>query len=274
MLPLGMKFFLLYMFHFLQLGGADTTKRIQSEFLPKGKLVPTFTADTRAHRLGAARNFDEHSYNVSMGGIFPVYEFGNTHYKIQVSAAGSTYLTLVKNTVGGSVQNIDFFGDGFVDLNFHRYWTYRIGMGHSSQHLSDDAIVAGNPFKNYAKDYFQLTAIFQFPRYHINTYGGLYYNYNFKTNTDISGKLLFQFGFEHAPFKLSPKAQLYYAGDIKIREENDYAFTTNLQVGYKLVNSLGKTLRLALNYTSGTDERGYYQPANRNFAHAGIYLDF
>jgi hypothetical protein len=243
--------------------------------LPESKMVATFTADTRANRLSFQRNFDEISYTASMGGIFPILNINKGKFNSQLSAAGSTYLTLARQNGAGSVKNVDFFGDIFLDIQLSKLSVLRLGTGHSSQHLSDDAIIAGAAFKNYAKDYHQVLYILKLKKWGLQAYGGLHYNYNFKTQGDISGKTMVQLGFEQWPFaKRNYLRNLYYGCDLKLREEHNFATTFNLQFGYKMVNQNGKALRIALDYTEGMDERGYYQPTNRNFAHMGIYFDF
>ncbi|OYU95744.1 MAG: hypothetical protein CFE21_11440 [Bacteroidetes bacterium B1(2017)] len=260
----------------------DSTKtRVVFEPL-SNKLIPIFTADSRAHRLSFQKNFDQTSYTASMGGVFPFMNISKKKLFIQLSAAGSTYLTLARQNHAGSVQNIDFFGDLFCDIKISHLVNLRLGTGHTSQHLSDDALIAGNPFKNYAKDYHQLMLVYTpskkfekiepTPNY-LFFYGGISYAYNFKTYTDISNKILVQTGFEHMPLTFKNRMGLYYGADIKWRQENNYAYTLNTQIGIKSFNNWGKSMRLAIDYTLGTDERGYYQPTKRNFAHLGVYFD-
>lgn len=269
-----MKILLLLVLPFLKTAPEDSGS-LRISALPESKFVAPFTSDTRANRLSFQRNLDETSYTASMGGIFPVFNLSKGKFKSQLSVAGSTYLTLARQNGAGSVKNVDFFGDLFYDIQLSKISVLRLGTGHSSQHLSDDAIVAGAAFKNYAKDYHQILYILRLQRQQLQAYGGIYYNYNFKTQGDISGKAMMQLGLEHSPFfKLNFLRQIYYAVDIKLRQEFDYAHTLNVQLGYKIMNEQGKTMRLAMDYTSGTDERGYYQPAKRDFAHLGIYFDF
>ncbi|MCF8255554.1 MAG: hypothetical protein K9H61_11520 [Bacteroidia bacterium] len=248
--------------------------KVRFEPIPEKKIIPLFTADPRAHRLSFERNLDETSYGVSMGGIFPFLNYKKGEITVQTSISGSTYLTLARKKQAGSVNNIDFFGDFWLDISLPKNWALRFGTGHTSQHLSDDAIIAGNPFKNYARDYHQILVVHQLKSVRILSYGGVLYNYNFKTDKDISGKFQFQLGFEHSPIHLGKQQYFYYAGDIKWREELNFASTLNLQLGYKLVTNTARAFRFAINHTIGKDERGYYQPSNRNFTHLGIFFDF
>jgi hypothetical protein len=242
--------------------------------LPQPKLVETFTADSRANRTSIARNFDENSYNASMGGILPIIGVKQGKFNGQLSAAGSTYLTLKRANGGGSVVNTDFFAEVFLDAILSKYYYLRLGTGHSSQHLSDDAIIGGLSFSNYAKDYHTVGLIYKRSAWHLQAYSLAHYIYNFKTTTDISGKWLFQFGFEHAPFHLNKTMHLYYAGDIKFKEELNFEPTLNIQAGLRMGKENSQALRLAIDQTWGKEERGSFMYNTRNFARIGLYLDF
>jgi hypothetical protein len=269
-----MKLLLLFFLPFFETAAPDSGG-VKMEWLPTSKMVQTFTADSRANRLSFQRNFDKASYTASMGGIFPFINIGKGKFNSQLSVAGSTYLTLARQNGAGAVKNVDFFGELYYDIQLGENHVLRAGTGHSSQHLSDDAIVAGAAFKNYAKDYHQLMYIARLTEKGLQAYMGIHYIYNFKTSTDISGKWMWQFGFEHAPFVGHKYLRgIYYGVDAKWRQELDYGSTINAQLGYKLMNENGRTFRLAIDYTEGIDERGYYQPAQRDFAHLGIYFDF
>jgi len=270
-----MKIILLLALQFLEPDSKDSSKQ-EIITLATEKLVPVFTADTRAHRMSFQKNYDENSYTASMGGIFPIIDINKNKFKGQLSAAGSTYLTLLRQSNSGSVVNTDFFADLFFDMQVSSKWAIRLGTGHTSQHLSDDAIIAGKPFRNYAKDYHQAMAIFRNPKYRLIRYFGLSYIYNYKTSSDISNKVLIQAGFEEQPFKVSRAylRNIYFAGDIKFRQEIEYKSTINFQLGYRITNSEKRIFRFAYDYTIGVEERGYFQPLQRNFSHLGIYFDF
>lgn len=242
--------------------------------LPQPKLVEIFTADSRANRISIARNFDENSYTASMGGILPIIGVRQGKFNGQLSAAGSTYLTLKRANGGGSVVNTDFFAEVFLDASLSNNYYLRLGTGHSSQHFSDDAIIAGLPFSNYAKDFHTIGLIYKRSAWHLQAYSLAHYNYNFKTSSDISGKWLFQFGFEHAPFHLNKTTHLYYAGDIKFKEELSFEPTLNIQTGLRMGKENSQTLRIAFDQTWGKEERGSFMHNTRNFGRLGLYFDF
>ncbi|MCG9881111.1 MAG: DUF1207 domain-containing protein [Bacteroidia bacterium] len=254
--------------------GNDSTQ-LKLKAFPSEKMVGIFSADARAHRLGFSRNFDGNNYGISMGNIFPVLNAKKGKAFAQLNVAGSTYLTLLRLNQAGSVLNSDYFADVFVDLSFQSPFILRLGTGHSSQHLSDDAIVSNlYSYQNYAKDYHQITGIYQTQQKNFLAYAGLFYNYNFKTSSNISNKQLWQMGFLHYPFKNKHLKSFFYGADIKFREELNFDHSLNMQVGYAIKSEDEHAIRLAFNYSQGTDERGYFHPAQRNFAHVGIYFEY
>lgn len=255
-------------------GASSDSTQFSFKGLPNKKTVSIFTADARAHRVSFLRNGDENSYAISMGNIFPLLNIQKGSFKAQLNAAGSTHLTLLRLNQAGSVLNTDYFADVFVDLSFNSPFILRLGTGHSSQHLSDDAIAKGAVYRNYAKDYHQIMGIYQSDSRHFLAYAGLSYNYNFKTVANISNKALWQIGMVHYPFKQKLLAPLFYGGDIKFREELNYAHNLNIQVGYAFKDYLEHAFRIALNYGQGTDERGSFHPNQRNFFQAGIYFEY
>lgn len=269
----GIWLLLLLQFATLPLLALNDTIQTKWVWVPNTKATGIFTADARAHRLSFERNLGENSYTASMGGFFPVASLYWKGKHFQMSASGATYITLVRRIQSGTVQNSDYFGDLILDGWIHPDWGFRIGMGHTSQHLSDDAITSGLPFKNYAKDYATVYACYRNKKLQTFAYAGGSYAYNFKTASNISGKWMLQAGFEQALWKMGSHQAFYLAGDIKFREELNFSFGSNLQAGYRFKRSSGRLLRLAVNRSDGIDERGYFQPANRNFFHGGIYLD-
>lgn len=271
---IGMKF-LLVLFCISSFASANDSTSFRLKAFPSAKMVGIFSADARAHRLGFSRNFDENSYGVSMGNIFPVLNVKKGKTFAQLNVAGSTYLTLLRLNQAGAVLNTDYFTDIWVDFSFNSPFILRLGTGHSSQHLSDDAIQnLGYPFLNYAKDYHQIMGIYQTHNKQFLTYAGLSFNYNFKTTSNISNKQLWQLGFVHYPFNDKQLQSFFYGADIKLREELNFEHSLNLQLGYALISEFDHAIRLAFNYSQGTDERGYFHPAQRNFAHLGIYFEY
>jgi hypothetical protein len=245
---------------------------VQGSWLPQIKLVQTFTADSRAHRLSMARNFDQNSWTASMGGALPLLNFNLFGLAAQWGIGGSTWLTLLRNNGAGAVINTDFFADSWLDVRIYRSLYLRVGTGHTSQHLSDDAIIMGIPFTNYAKDFHYVGVVYS-PRKNFQTYALVHYNYNFKTQSDLSGKFMLQCGMEHQLIRIKQNHGLYYAMDVKLKEELGFDPTFNAQIGWRLLNGAGRACRLAIDQSLGKEERGSFMYQSRNFARMGIYLD-
>ncbi len=244
--------------------------------LPQKKLVPLFTGDARAHRISIQRVLGNNSYQGSMGGIFPLIQVQKNKNVLQLCAAATTYLTLKRSINHGSLENIDFFADVYLDAKVTDYFFLRLGTGHTSQHLSDDAINKGAPFANYARDYHQLFGIYKNKKYDFFVYSGIVFNYNFKTQAgiNISNTPIIQFGFEHTPVRINKIHSVYYAGDFKLHGELNYQGSQHVQLGYRFQKKELKVFRIAWDYSAGLEERGQYYKQSRNFSSIGIYLEF
>lgn len=254
---------------------APDSSRLKWTMLPDTHLVPLFTADSRAHRLSIQKPFNDNGYIGSMGGIFPVFSVTNNKSVFQLSAASTVYTTLRRWTDRGRLINVDFFVDIFGDLKINEKWAIRGGIGHTSQHLSDDAVVdeGKNPI-NYTRDYGQLFGVYHHAHHQFRMYAGLTFNTNFKTTRSLGPILIPQIGWEHNVLKWKKHNYIYYAFDIKWRGELDYRTIQNYQLGYKYNVPLKHTLRFAINHSRGLDERGQFYTQTRNFSTLGLFFDF
>lgn len=252
----------------------DSTE-LKWTMLPDTHLVPLFTADSRAHRLSIQKPFNDNGYIGSMGGIFPVFTVTNNKTAFQLSAASTVYTTLRRWTDRGRLINVDFFVDIFGDLKLSKQWAIRGGVGHTSQHLSDDAVVdEGKTPINYTRDYGQLFGVYNSTQHNFRAYAGLTFNTNFKTTRSLGPILIPQIGWEHSVFKWKSNNYLYYAFDIKWRGELSYRTIQNYQIGYKYSMPYKHTLRFAINHSRGLDERGQFYTETRNFSTIGLFFDF
>jgi len=254
------------------------TPFIRFEGLPQ-RMVPTFSADARSHRLMLQKSTKELSFFGSMGGYFPVFNATVWGKTIQFSAGASTHLTLKRYVRRGEVLNVDFFADFLADLQINTNWYLRAGFGHTSQHIADDAIAIGMSVKNYVKDYVQLKTIHKLFKQKMLLYGGLYYLHNFKIGEnniarDWSKKLMLQAGAEIDVYRITPTLVTYVAADVKFRQEFDFATTHALQAGLKIKPKQNKTTRLAYNYLGGYEERGFLYNTKCNIHTMGLYFDF
>ncbi|MFY8021499.1 MAG: DUF1207 domain-containing protein [Bacteroidia bacterium] len=251
----------------------------ETQYAIERHLVPIYAADSRAHRLGIQRNIQKSEFIASMGGQLPVYFFQRGRHKFQFEVAGTTYLSLLRSVNHGSVLNTDFFADVLVNYQWHQNWAIRMGTGHTSQHLSDDAIAnAAYPFKNYARDYHQIGLSYKgnLNKYHL--YSNFIYNYNFKTDRNYSGSATLQAGFESNLTKIFSKSKkvsaFILAADVKLRGEQNLKPTTNFLFAYQFNHMAPQKIRLLINYTTGADERGQFYLNHRDLLSAGIHVEF
>lgn len=256
---------------------SNSTPKVTTSWMPS-KLIPAFTADARTHRLQLLKRTQGTEFYGSMGGQFPIVNIKAFNKTLQVSTAGSTYLTLQRYVHRGQVVNVDFFVDFLFDLQVTKSWFLRGGFGHTSQHIADDAVGSGITPINYVKDYGQLFSIHKFYNNRLMWYEGFYYFDNFKIGEaipkDLSGKIMIQTGGEYQFLTWKKAHALYLAGDIKFRQEFNFKTTQNIQVGYLAQMPTNKRFRLAYNYLSGYDERGQFYKDQINLHTLGFYFEW
>lgn len=252
---------------------------VSIDLLPQTKLIRTYTADARSHRLQVLKDINDKGFIGSLGGQFPVLSMHALQKELQFSVAASAYTTLNRYAGRGQLINVDFFVDFLFDLKLTDDWKLRGGFGHTSQHLTDDALASGLVAQNYAKDYLQLQTVHTLWQERLMLYGGVYYFDNFKLTDnnvamDFSRKVMIQAGFEADIYRFSPSLAFYAAGDIKLRQEFDFGNTHAIQAGFKIFNARQKVLRLAYNYLGGYEERGQFYKNTASLNTIGLYFDF
>lgn len=247
--------------------------------LPQQKLIPIFTADARSHRLQILKDINSPGYVGSLGGQFPVVDIKALNKTLQFGIAATVYTTLNRYVGRGRVINVDYFVDFLFDLELTKTWKIRGGFGHTSQHLSDDAMESGLIPKNYVKDYLQFQSVHQLLKNKLLVYGGIYYFHNFKlTNNmlpeNLSRKIMLQAGFEADVLKLTKASSLYVGADLKLRQEFDFGNTHSFQAGYKLTGVTQRKMRFAYSYLGGYEERGQFYDTKISLNTVGLYFDF
>lgn len=246
--------------------------------LPK-RLVPVFTADARSHRLQLQKNTGGTEFFTSMGMQFPLVNVNALGKTLQFSVASSVYTTLKRYTKRGETVNVDYFVDFFFDLKLSNNWFLRSSYGHTSQHLSDDAINAGLTPINYVKDYVQLHSVHYLLNNKLLLYGGFYYFHNYKIGEmgvakNLSGNSMLHAGTEFTLYSFNPSNAIYLAADVKLREEFKFDNTHCFQIGYKLHQSKQEHFRLAYQYLGGYEERGQFYKNQTEFHTLGVFFDF
>lgn len=245
-------------------------------FLPKQKYVATFTANGNEHRISYNKLLNQKSLIGSMGGIFPMANIHLGELEAQLSIASSIYTFLNSAGLRFQVVNVDFFVDMYADVKFSPSATARIGWGHTSQHLVDDAFESLGYTKsiNYARDFYQLFLIHQAPIIKGFVYAGTYYNYSFLIDKRIDGKFLWEAGSEFLNIPIYNKILFYSAVDIKLRSELVYGSTQSYQIGFKIQNELLSAIRIAYTYRTGIEERGQFYNQRNTYHTIGLFFDF
>lgn len=263
---------------FARAGNPDSLSHFRLHIMPS-RLVPTYTADARAHRTQLLKTTQGSAFYGSMGGVFPIVQASVLHTPVQFSAAASTYLTLKRYVQRGEVINTDYFVDFLFDAQVTEDWYVRLGFGHTSQHLADDALGVGFVPRNYVKDYTQIQVMRYVWHKRMLCYGGAYYFKNFKIGDSIpvnwSGKIMLQAGTEVDVYRITSSSAVYAAVDVKFRQEFDFRTTRGIQLGLKYhVPQTRRAMRLAYHYLSGYEERGQFYKDQINLHTLGVYFDF
>lgn len=245
-------------------------------FLPTEKRTAVFSADGNAHRISYNKLTNRGSLIGSMGGIFPVANIRVFDVDAQLSLASSIYTFLNNAGIRFQVVNVDFFVDVYADISLSRSSTLRIGGGHTSQHLSDDAFESLGFVRsvNYARDYYQLFVIHRVPMIRGVVYGGTYYTHSFLIDTRIDGQWLFQAGGEFLNTIVYGPVQCYAAVDVKVRGELKFGSTQSYQAGFKVVNTALSSIRLAYTFRTGVEERGQFYDRRNDYHTIGMFFDF
>ncbi|MFN4084016.1 MAG: DUF1207 domain-containing protein [Bacteroidia bacterium] len=249
--------------------------------LPPTHIIPVFTPDARAHQSSALYTNKDNVNEIinSFGGVFPLVKVKSKYLVGQLSLAGTVYSTLITKFKSGYTLNNDYHVDIFFDVSLTRNFKMRLGSGHQSHHLSDDAIrrQINTTVINYVKDYFITGLVYVSDEETI--YGLLHYFHSFKSNDtekgkNFSGMIMLQGGIEKNVYRFNKYINAYAGLDVKLRQELNFGSTQNLQAGIKWQNNNLRNIRFVINFISGYDERGQYYKQIRNLVNSGIILQF
>jgi len=265
-----------FLFFVLLLPSVSFSSGIDSliSFLPSDRFVPSFTASGTEHRVSLNKQLTRGIFIGSMGGIFPVADIHLGDDICQFSIAATVYTSLQNANIKFDVTNVDFYVDFLFDIPLTDRLTTRVGWGHTSHHLADDAVGDGLVPINYARDYYQLFGTYSFPSPYAFVYGGVYWTYSFLINANIGRKLLPEFGGETDLVALSDQSSLFAALDCKYRGEVNFGSTQSYQFGYKIHNQQSRNIRLAYTFRTGIDERGQFYSQHTTLHTVGLFFDF
>ncbi|MFZ4620392.1 MAG: hypothetical protein ACOYNS_07530 [Bacteroidota bacterium] len=244
--------------------------------MPKQRFIPSFTASGTEHRLSYAKYLTSGSFFAGLGGSIPVALVRLYGLECLVSVSGTVYTTLVSAGVKFQVTNADYYADVTFDIPVSDATVLRVGSGHTSHHLVDDAVALRGTASvlNYARDYIQLFAVEKLPVIRGFAYAGTYYNRSFIINAHRDGLFLFQFGADGGNLPLAGPLELYGAFDVKFRGEVNYGSTQSYQIGIRAKNDLFQAARLAYTYRTGMEERGQFYDQRITTQSIGLFFDF
>jgi hypothetical protein len=246
---------------------AADTSRVQ--LFPVSKLVPLFSADTRAHRMYLQSNMENRTFYFGMGSQIPVLQFAN---KFQFSLGASAHATMKRTSIKNAIVNTDYYIDLVGDYKVLPYLYLRGIVGHTSHHLSDDGIALGYTDNNYQRDYVSAYGVFNYENVY-TVYGGLVYNTVFRATTTQTPKLMPHAGVDYAIVGSRKYGYLFAAIDVKWKEELNFGTTINTLIGYRYFNQYNQTCRLVLQNTSGYDERGQFYNKKVNIVAIALQLE-
>jgi hypothetical protein len=245
--------------------------------VPDTSFIPSFTADGTAHRLSYAKDLSSGSFFAGLGGSFPAALVQYAGLECLITVSGTVYTTLADGGVKFLVTNADYYADVTFDLPVTKQTVVRLGSGHTSHHLVDDAVLApGGAARviNYARDYYQLFVVEQFPAMRGFLYGGVYYDHSYLENVRRDGQFLYQFGADGGILPLFHTVALYSAVDVKFRGAVNYSSTQSYQIGIRAKNGSSRNVRLAYTYRTGVEERGQFLHQRITIQSIGLFFDF
>lgn len=255
--------------------GAMAQDWLSVSWLPNEKFMPVFAANATAHRMSLTRILKNNQYIGGMGGYFPVLNAAISGEEFQFGIGGTIYTQLLRSRTHLEVVNADFYVDVLTDYRVDDQRVLRFGIGHTSQHLVDDAIeILGYQHSiNYVRDYLQVFLVQDVPLINGFVYGGTYYHYRFRIPQPGTYHWLFEVGGEGLNEEIAKNLFAYVALDIKFREESNFATTQNYQIGIRLKGT-SHSLRIAYAYRTGLEERGQFYLQRVHWNTLGAFLEF
>lgn len=262
-------FVLLFLFAACAYGQSTLT------LLPDRLMMPVFAANATAHGLSLTRILKNNQYIGGMGTMIPIVSATLGGHETQFVVGGTLYTQFLRSRTHLEVVNADFYVDFLVDYELDKGRILRAGIGHTSQHLVDDAIeiLGYQQSINYVRDYLQVFFLQRVRPINGHVYGGFYYQYRFRIPQPGNYHWLFEIGGEGLNEEVARNLFVYVAADIKFREESNFATTQNYQIGLRYLG-LTHALRFAYSHRTGLEERGQFYLQRVHWNTLGFYFDF
>jgi len=247
-------------------------ERIQ--LFPDTQYVPSFSADGTAHLMSIETIELTRRFKASMGTVFPFAQLNIFGVMMQYSAGGSVHFEVSPAGQAHIVSDEYYIDYLIIDIPLVQKYFVRFAGGHTSHHLSDnwyERLHLSTAF-HYARDYAKLFFIYHDAQ-GLLLYAGMNYGYIVTIKQRIAKPWHVQAGGEIAVAQLWDAIQLYYAADVKVRQEADFSTTMSHQLGVRFTSVNSRNLRAAFQFRYGLDERGQFFPQHRRLMTVGLYFD-
>jgi hypothetical protein len=259
-LPLGLPVVLFLLSSPVPLSGQEF------RVLPPVPVFPDAPADGMAHQLSLSRITDTREWIGAIGLAAPLLQWGDD---VQIGAGATTFNRIIKTPGHIAVSTVDYRVDFPVDVRFDSL-RLRAAYGHVSSHYADDGIEQlGKTSISSVRDYVLLSGAWMFSSGHC--YASATYNYH---NEPVSGKPWhLQGGGEIALLAPVPWLTVYAAVDIKVKQEVAWGSTQSYQLGVRLFEAAGRSIRVSYTHRRGFEERGQVYDQQVIMNQVGVFLD-
>ncbi|NUN70352.1 MAG: ribosome recycling factor [Bacteroidetes bacterium] len=236
------------------------------------KCVQTFQADLRKMRTGRAHpSLLEHLKVDYYGSEVPLQQVAS----INVEDARTLVISPWEKTVVQAIEKAIHKSDlGLTPMTAGT--VIRVGRGHTSQHLTDDAfeLLGFKESVNYVRDYFSGHIIQQVPLINGIVYAGTFNNYVFRIDSARPDTWSFQCGTDLLNMPVGPDTYLYAAADLYLHTELRNGTSQNYQAGIKYEVASKRAFRIAYNYRTGLEYRGQFFRNHLTVHTVGFYVDY
>lgn len=267
---------LLFLMLLFCVGGSTAQLKIleRIQLFPDTQYVPSFPADGTTHLMSIETIELTRRFKASMGTVFPFAQLNIVGVMMQYSAGGSVHFEVSPSGQAHIVSDEYYIDYLIIDIPLVQKYFLRFAGGHTSHHLSDnwyERLHLSTAF-HYARDYAKLFFIYHDAQ-ELLLYAGVNYGYIVTIKQRIAKPWHVQAGGEIAVAQLWDAIQLYYAADVKVRQEADFSTTMSHQLGVRFTSVNSRNLRAAIQFRYGLDERGQFFPQHRRLMTVGLYFD-
>ncbi len=241
---------------------------------PEKKTVQEFIADGTAHRFSIGKAFQSNHLYGTIGGTLPLAESPVVGKRIQASL-GVSVSTELHPQQNIAVISTEFYVDYLlIDILWTDNIFNRIGVGHTSHHLGDNALggMSGTKPIDYSRDY--VKAYVGYADSGFRAYAGVNYGYWFVIDRAVEERWMPEAGVEATLLRFGEGLAAYGAMDIKLRGELNYGSTIRIQTGVQFQNGTDRLFRLALTHQTGLEERGQFHGERLAVTTIGLIIEF